>query len=184
MSRQSAALLVAVVAIAASGVAFIAGVAVGRTAPASVNGQPPDALPVQLTDPFAPPRQFQDLQPAPAPEPFLQPRPFRAPQPFQAPPGQTPPTLREFIPIPGPGDQNPGQRPQQEQGDCEPIILFYHNGQLYQLRPGEGPRDGQGRPGAPPEFYYLNPYQGPPIPGLPVPRPDQEPGFTPVNPRS
>jgi hypothetical protein len=94
------------------------------------------------------------------------------------------PPLREFIPIPGPGDQQPGQRPGQQSGECEPIILFYHNGQLYQLRPGQGPENGPGRPGSPPEFFYMNPYQGPGIPGLPVPQPDRGPGFSPVNPRS
>jgi hypothetical protein len=104
-------------------------------------------------------------------------------QPAQA---QSPivPPLREFIPIPGPGDQQPGQRPGQQSGECEPIILFYHNGQLFQLRPGQGPESGPGRPGSPPEFFYMNPYQGPAIPGLPVPQPDRGPGFAPVNPRS
>jgi hypothetical protein len=92
--------------------------------------------------------------------------------------------MREFIPIPGPGDQQPGQRPGQQQGECEPIILFYHNGQLFQLRPGQGPENGPGRPGTPPEFFHMNPYQGPAIPGLPAPRPDRGPGFSPVNPRS
>lgn len=111
--------------------------------------------------------------------------PIRPPmaQPAQSPTPFTPP-LREFIPIPGPGDQQPGQRPGQQSGECEPIILFYHNGQLYQLRPGQGPESGPGRPGSPPEFFYMNPYQGPAIPGLPVPQPDRGPGFSPVNPRS
>lgn len=77
--------------------------------------------------------------------------------------GQSPTEMREFIPLPGPDGQ--GQQPQQ--GECEPVILLYHEGQLYQLRPG--PNDGQGRPGAPREFYQLNPYQGPPVPGLPAP---------------
>lgn len=109
--------------------------------------------------------------------------------PAQAPQGsggvqsaQAPPTLREFIPLPAPGDQNPGQRPQPQQGECEPIVLFYHDGQLYQLLPG--PQDQQGPPGAPPEFYRLQPYLGPPVPGLPIPRQDRTPGFVPVNPRS
>jgi hypothetical protein len=94
------------------------------------------------------------------------------------------PPLREFIPLPGQGDQTPGQGPQQQQGDCQPIILFYHNGQLFQLRPGPGPQNGPGRPGTPPEFFYLNPYQGPSIPGFPAPPQDRGPGFSPVNPRS
>lgn len=103
-----------------------------------------------------------------------------------APPGAPP--LQEFIPLPGPGQQQPGQAPQPQpgQGDCP--ILFYFNGRLYQL--GPGPQDGPGRPGSPPEFFYLNPYQGPPIPGLPQPfqRPPGPggpgPNFVPVPPRS
>jgi hypothetical protein len=95
-----------------------------------------------------------------------------------------PPHLREFIPLPAPGQQVPGQLPGTQQGDCEPIILFYHNGQLYQLRPGPGPQNGPGRPSSPPEYFRLDPYQGPAIPGLPVPQPDRGPEFSPPNPRS
>lgn len=159
MSRLLVALLVAVVAVVVGAGAYAAGIAAGRDVPAG-RTIPPAAQPAQAQNPVIPPEPFQ-----------------------MAPPGQSPPTLREFIPLPGPGDQQPGQRPDQ-QGGCEPIILFYHNGQLYQLRPGQGPQDGQGRPGAPPEFFYLNPYQGPPIPGLPQPGPERSPGFSPVNPRS
>jgi hypothetical protein len=169
MSKSTAVLLIAVSAIAVGGIAYTAGVAAGRTMPAASAGVVPTAQPAQSQDPFMPPG------------PFLGPQPFKAPA--QPAPGQ-PPTLREFIPIPGPGDQQPGQRPGQQQGDCEPIILFYHNGQLFQLRPGQGPQDGPGRPGTPPEFFHMNPYQGPAIPGLPAPRPDRGPGFSPVNPRS
>ncbi len=168
MSRRTAFLLMVAVAVVVGGIAYTVGVAAGRAAPLAASAQPPSARPVQL-----PPDQFPFQMPGPQ-------SPGQIPAPGQV-PGQVPP-LREFIPLPGPGDQNPRQRPQQ--GECEPIILFYHNGQLYQLRPGPGPRDGQGRPGTPPEFYYLNPYQGPPIPGLPLPGPDRGPGFTPVNPRS
>ncbi|MDI6772923.1 MAG: hypothetical protein QME77_10110 [bacterium] len=83
---------------------------------------------------------------------------------LQAPqPGGPSTEMREFIPLPSPENQ----RPQPQQGECEPVILFYHEGRLYQLRPG--PKDGQGRPGAPPEFYQMNPYQGPP-PSSPNPR--------------
>jgi hypothetical protein len=167
------ALLVALVAIVVGGIAYAAGASAGRAAPATAAVRIA-VQPVQGPGPFMLPDQLGP-QPAPAP----------GQQPFQiVPPGQSPPTLREFIPLPGPGDQNPGQRPGQQSGECEPIILFYHNGQLFQLRPGQGPQDGPGRPGAPPEFFYLNPSQGPPIPGLPVPRPDRGPGFSPVNPRS
>jgi len=183
MSRTAAAVLVTFVAIVVGSVAYAAGLSAGRQAPAAASVQPPIAQPVQAPDPFQPPA-FQNPQPFQGPQQFQAPQPFQVPAPGQPlPPGQTP-NLREFIPIPGPGDQTPGQRPQQQQGECEPVILFYHNGQLYQLRPGQGPQDGQGRPGTPPEFFHLNPYQGPAIPGLPVPRPDRGPGFSPVNPRS
>jgi len=93
------------------------------------------------------------------------------------------PPLQELIPIPGPGQQQPGQAPQPGpgQGDCP--ILFYFNGRLYQLAPG--PQDGPGRPSSPPEFFYLNPYQGPAIPGLPQPfQGPPGPNFVPVPPRS
>lgn len=103
--------------------------------------------------------------------------PLQAAQQWMAP--QVPPELREFIPIPGPGDQNPGRG--QSQDECEPVILFYHEGRLYRLQPG--PRDGQGRPTVPPEFFPLEPYQGPSIPGLPFPRQERGPGPRPANPR-
>lgn len=176
MSGRATVLLVTFVAIAVGGVAYSVGFAAGRAVPASTadGPRPPLAQPAQVQDPFQPPFQ--------RPEPFQGPQPFPGPQPFQGP--GSPPPLREFIPLPGPGDQQPGMRPGQQDGACEPIILFYHNGQLYQLRPGPGPQNGPGQPGTPPEFYYLNPYQGPPIPGLPFPRQDRGPGFSPVNPRS
>lgn len=83
---------------------------------------------------------------------------LQTPQPVQ------PPTeMREFIPLPGPDSQ----RPQPQQGECEPVILFYHEGRLYQLKPD--PKDGRGNPGAPPEFYRMQPYQAPPPPS-PNPR--------------
>lgn len=100
-------------------------------------------------------------------------------------PAQTPPPLQELIPLPSP-DEQLGRGQQQEGQDCQPIILFYHQGQLYQLMPG--PQGQQGRPGSPPEYFPLRPYQGPQIPGLPFrqipgsPVP-QSPGFQPVNPR-
>lgn len=71
--------------------------------------------------------------------------------------------MREFIPLPGPDSR----RPQPQQGECEPVILFYHEGRLYQLKPD--PKDGRGNPGAPPEFYRMQPYQAPPPPS-PNPR--------------
>lgn len=93
------------------------------------------------------------------------------------------PPLQEMIPLPGP-NQGPG--PGQDQ--CEPLILFYYQGRLYRLMPG--PQNQQGRPSSPPEYFPLQPYQGPQIPGLPfqlppgtTPQPQQGPGFQPVQPR-
>ncbi len=100
-----------------------------------------------------------------------------AAQQLTAPP--VPPELREFIPLPGPGNQSPG--PGQGQEECEPVILFYHEGRLYRLQPGQ--RDGQGRPTVPSEFFPLDPYQGPPIPGLPFPQQEGVPGLRPGSPR-
>jgi hypothetical protein len=155
MSRRAVLLVLTIVAIGVGGASYLAGVAAGR-AQVLAAGAPASRATAQ-------PAQLPPFLPAPIP-------------------GQ-PPTIQEFVPLPIPGDQTPGQRPQPQQGECEPIILFYYNGQLYQLQPGPGPQDGPGRPTAPPEFYRLNPYQGPPIPGLPFPQ-DRGPGFSPVNPRS
>lgn len=163
MSKGFGILVVAAAVLIAAGMAYAAGYAAGRSAPDAAETPSLSAQPVQA------PQPDQGAPSAPAPGQIT-------------PPGQTP-NLREFVPLPFPGDQNPGQRPGQQQGDCEPIILFYHNGQLYQLQPGPGDRNGN-RPGVPPEFYRLNPYQGPPIPGIPFPRQDRGPGFTPLNPRS
>jgi hypothetical protein len=102
---------------------------------------------------------------------------------------QSAPPLQEFIPLPGPGQQQPGQgpAPQQGQDECQ-TILFFYNGQLYRLMPGPGPQNGPGQPGSPPEFFRLDPYRGPAIPGLPQPfpqRPDSPgPNFLPALPRS
>ncbi len=111
---------------------------------------------------------------------------------------QSPPPLQEFIPLPMPGqgrDDQPGRGNQQGQ-DCEPVILFYYQGRLYQLRPGQGPQGQRGVPGSPPEYFPLTPYQGPAIPGLPgipfgpqpgpgapTPIPGNPPNFQPQNPR-
>lgn len=93
------------------------------------------------------------------------------------------PPLQEFIPLPGPGQQQPGQAPQPQPGEGDCPILFYYNGRLYQL--GPGPQNGPGQPSSPPEFFQLNPYQGPPIPGLPQPfQGPPGPNFVPVPPRS
>lgn len=114
-------------------------------------------------------------------------------------PVQAPPPLREFIPIPMPGQGPDDQqgRGQNDQGQCQPIILFYYQGRLYQLQPqpGPGPQGQRGRPGSPPEYFPLTPYQGPAIPGLPglpfgpqgpggpTPIPGYPPNFQPQNPR-
>lgn len=76
---------------------------------------------------------------------------------------------KEFIPFPnngngvGPGPQNntPGFGAQ----NCDKILYFYQ-GRLYQLQPGPMPRNGGN-----PEFFYMQPYEGPQIPGFPSPGP-------------
>ncbi|HEY3249093.1 MAG TPA: hypothetical protein VGK88_12500 [bacterium] len=116
-------------------------------------------------------------------------------------PVQSPPPLQEFIPIPMPGQGPDDQqgRGQDDQGQCQPTILFYYQGRLYQLQPqpGQGPQGQRGRPGSPPEYFPLTPYQGPAIPGLPgipfgpqqqgplqIPmNPPPGPTFQPQNPR-
>jgi hypothetical protein len=170
MARARVLVLIIVVAGLVGVLAYTAGVRAGRTAAAAPAGARPLIRPAQTLDPL-PPGQ-------PAPWPQQRPALPGAPGPA--------PHLREFVPlpVPGPGQQLPGQLPGAQQGDCEPIILFYHNGQLYQLRPGPGPQTGPGRPTSPPEYFRLDPYQGPAIPGLPVPQPDRDPRFAPVNPRS
>ncbi|MDR7455649.1 MAG: hypothetical protein QN137_14380, partial [Armatimonadota bacterium] len=128
MARGTVVLMVAFATVLVGGAAYAAGFAAGRAVAAGVPA-PVAAQPVQSPEPFMP----------------QMPQPFPM-TPAQPAPGQ-PPTLREFIPIPGPGQQMPGQQPGQENGECEPIILFYHNGQLYQLQPGPGQQFGPGRPG-------------------------------------
>lgn len=100
---------------------------------------------------------------------------------------QTPSTSpREFVPIvppnngdsTGPGQPSPGaggNNPAQAQpspgtgggGDqnCNQILFFYQ-GRLYQLRP---PQNGN------PEFFMMQPYSGPQIPGFPGPTPPGTP---------
>lgn len=95
---------------------------------------------------------------------------------------QVPPTLQELIPL-APNRQERGQGQNQ---NCTPVVLFYYQGRLYQLQ--LGPEGHQGTPTSPPEFFPLQPYQGPQIPGLPfTPAPPggapNSPGFRPVNPR-
>ncbi len=99
-------------------------------------------------------------------------------------PVQNLPVQPEIIPFPAPDrqGQDQGQGPGQA---CQPVILFYYQGKLYQLMPG--PDNPPGLPGSPPEYFPLRPYQGPQIPGLPfgpAPQPaPQLPGFQPVQPR-
>ncbi len=92
---------------------------------------------------------------------------------------------REFIPLPnpqpgqepGPGMPSPGAGGQ----NCDKILYFFQ-GKLYQLRPGPMPRNGGN-----PEFYYMQPYEGPQIPGFPTPGPmipgAPDPNVGPVAPR-
>ncbi|HEX9246986.1 MAG TPA: hypothetical protein VGA35_12555 [bacterium] len=74
---------------------------------------------------------------------------------------------KEFIPVPNPGqDQGPGMpNPGAGNQQCDKILYFFQ-GKLYQLRPGPMPPGGGN-----PEFYYMNPYEGPQIPGFPMPGP-------------
>jgi len=92
---------------------------------------------------------------------------------------------REFVPVvpphngdstgpgqpsPGAGGNNPAQAPPSPGaggGDqnCNQILFFYQ-GRLYQLRP---PQDGN------PEFFMMQPYSGPQIPGFPGPTPPGTP---------
>ena len=76
---------------------------------------------------------------------------------------------REFIPVPNPQNgqgQVPGMPSPGAGGqDCDKILYFYQ-GKLYQLRPGPMPKGGGN-----PEFYYMQPYEGPQIPGFPTPGP-------------
>jgi hypothetical protein len=104
-------------------------------------------------------------------------------RPLAAVPAQALPVQPEVIPLPGPQGSGPGQHPAPGQGECDPVILFYYQGRLYQLMPG--PDAQPGVPGSPPEYFPLRPYQGPRIPGLPfAPSPaPQAPGFQPVQPR-
>lgn len=73
---------------------------------------------------------------------------------------------REFVPIPPlnqPGNV-PGQAPfpgMGSQQNCDKVLFFYQ-GRLYQLRPGPMPRNGGN-----PEFFYMQPYDGPQLPGFP-----------------
>lgn len=73
---------------------------------------------------------------------------------------------REFVPVP-PLNQ-PGNVPSQapfpgtgSQQNCDRVLFFYQ-GRLYQLRPGPMPRNGGN-----PEFFYMQPYDGPQVPGFP-----------------
>ena len=80
-------------------------------------------------------------------------------------------TPREFIPFPNPNDhgQGPGMPAPGAGGqDCDKILYFYQ-GKLYQLHPGPMPQGGN------PEFYYMQPYEGPQIPGFPGPGPMSPP---------
>jgi hypothetical protein len=75
---------------------------------------------------------------------------------------------KEFVPVlPQRGqDQGPGVPPPGAGGQNCDKILYFFQGKLYQLRPGPMPRNGGN-----PEFYYMQPYEGPQIPGFPLPGP-------------
>jgi len=96
-------------------------------------------------------------------------------------PFENPSMPREFMPVPpppnnghsfGPGPESPGAGgnnlgPDQSTPfgggqDCNQI-LFYFQGRLYQLHPPQGDQN--------PEYFYMQPYNGPQIPGFPGPTP-------------
>jgi hypothetical protein len=84
-------------------------------------------------------------------------------------PAQAP--LQELIPLPGPGQQFPGTRPQPGQGEeCEARVYLFYNGRFYEMRPGPGMIGPDGRPTGPQELIPLQPAPSLPAPGLPAPR--------------
>ncbi len=87
-------------------------------------------------------------------------------------------TPQELIPLPGPGQQTPGQKPGQPQpgqGQQNCPVYIYQNGKLYQFpapgqqgqKPGQGNGPGPGTPGGPQELIPLDPGGG--NPGNPTP---------------
>ncbi len=91
---------------------------------------------------------------------------------------QSPRTLQELLPQPGPNQPGEGQGK-----DCKPIVLFYYQGRLYQIQLGPEGQQGMPTPSSPPEYFPITPYQGPAIPGLPFPMSPGSPGLPPVGPR-
>ncbi len=88
--------------------------------------------------------------------------------PFAAQPVQAP--LQELIPLPGPGQQFPGARPQPGQGEeCEAQVYLFFNGRFYEMRPGPG-IGPDGRPMGPQELIPLQPAPSLPGPRWPAPR--------------
>lgn len=78
--------------------------------------------------------------------------------------------LQELIPLPGPGRQFPGARPQPGQGEeCEARVYLFFNGRFYEMRPGPG-IGPDGRPTGPQELIPLQPVPSVPGPGFPTPR--------------
>ncbi|MDR5684387.1 MAG: hypothetical protein QN163_10260 [Armatimonadota bacterium] len=152
-----------VCAVAAVGaVAYSAGWHAAQTSAgttAALASAPDDVLPDATTpgSPFAP---RLPMSPAlPSPRPRLQPAP----------------PIQELIPLPGPGQQLPGQQPQPGQDEeCEARVYLFHNGRFYQMRPGPGPGP-DGQPGGPQELIPLQPVPG--IPGMPAPGTPFAPGL-------
>jgi hypothetical protein len=131
-----------------------------------------------------------------APQPMLQSRaemprivPVQDPQAPGLGQQQTP---QELIPLPGPGQQTPGQQPGppvpgqgQQPGNCP--VYIYQDGKLYQFpapgqqpgqQPGQGNGPGPGTPGGPQELIPLGPggpggNPGNPTPNLPPSLPQQ-----------
>lgn len=79
--------------------------------------------------------------------------------------------LQELIPLPGPGQQFPGARPQPGQGEeCEARVYLFYNGRFYEMRPGPGMIGPDGRPSGPQELIPLQPAPTVPGPSWPAPR--------------
>lgn len=81
--------------------------------------------------------------------------------------------LQELIPLPAPGQQFPGSKPQPGDDQCEARVYLFFNGRFYQMQPGP-----HGTPGAPQELIPLQPVPGP---GRPAPGAGSNP-FLPVLP--
>jgi predicted membrane metal-binding protein len=127
------------------------------------------------------PAAFVSVPDTPRPDAPMRRSPFQQQLPAQpalpSPPVPLPmaPPIQELVPLPGPGDQFPGQQQQPQPGQrqdeqCEPRLYLFHNGRFYEMRPGP-----DGGPGGPQELIPLRPVPG--IPGMPAPGTPLRPGL-------